>query len=115
MASKQKTKNTYNLSKAFQDLFMQDGKLKPEAEKVLAFLRNESASKGELGCNGSPYLYDNQGRFDFGAAAFILGKQRMFNLIIKHLSLDLNQIFNLRSVEEEQMDDLDILKQNIDI
>lgn len=107
-----KLKRQYKLTKAFQDLFFENGKLKPEAEVVISFLREECGGKGELGRFGQPYLYNRDGSFDSGAAAFLLGKRRVFDLIVKHLSLDEQQIFKLMSESERNAEfnpeDLDI-------
>lgn len=99
-----KLKQQYKLTKAFKDLFYENGKLKAEAEIVLSFLREECGAKGELGKGGTPYFYDRNERFDANAAAFLLGKRRVFDLIVKHLSLDETQIFRLlseNSIEED--------------
>ena len=111
---KNKTKEYY-ITKAFHDLFMVDGKLKPEAETVIAFLRDECGARGELGKNGSPYLYDQNNRFDTGAAAFLLGKRRVFDLIVKHLAINENEIFRLLSTEERRMSSEDILEYQLEI
>jgi len=95
----------HELTKAFQSLFFNKGKLKPEAEKVLSYLRDECGAKGELATGNSPYLYDQQGRFDSGAAAFLLGKRRVFDLIVKHLSMDEVAIFRLVSLRERSLTD----------
>lgn len=104
-----KLKRQYKLTKAFKNLFYEDGKLKPDAEIVLAFLREECGAKGELGRLGSPYFYDRNEKFDVNAAAFLLGKRRVFDLIVKHLSLDETQIFRMLSQEEKTIEeDLEI-------
>ena len=89
-------KREAKLAKAFQKEFCPDGKLSDEAKKVIAFLRVEAGARGELGRNGIPYFYDAQNRFDASAAAFLLGKRRMFDLLIKYLSLDEREVFKLR-------------------
>ena len=95
----------YRLTRAFKRLFFDEtGQLKPEAREVLSFLRDESGEKGELAKDGRPYLYDEQGRFDAGSAGFLLGKQRMFKLIIKHLALDEIEVFNLIAEGERAED-----------
>lgn len=95
-------KKEYRLTKAFRKLFFDaDGRLKPEAAEVLSYLRDESGEKGELVKNGRSYLYDECGRFDAGSAGFLLGKQRMFKLIIKHLALDEIEVFNLIASGEQ--------------
>ena len=96
-------KEEHNITKAFRDLFLENGKLKPEAEIVLAYLRDESGGRGELENNGSPFLYDKNGRFDMGAAAYLTGRRRMFDLIVKHLALDEIRIFNLLSVRQKAL------------
>ena len=40
----------------------------------------------ELGAGGVPYFYDAHNRFDPNAAAFLLGKRRMFDLLVKYNS-----------------------------
>lgn len=104
-----KLKRQYKLTKAFKNLFYEKGKLKSDAEVVLSFLREECGAKGELGKGGSPYFYDRNNKFDVNAAAFLLGKRRVFDLIIKYLSLDETQIFKMLALEERTIDeDLDI-------
>lgn len=100
-----KAKQELPLVKAFQNLFFtKDKKLSDDAQKVLAFLRDEAGARGELGRGGVPYFYDNSNRFDVNAAAFLLGKRRMFDLIIKYLALDEREVFRL-SAEVERKDD----------
>lgn len=87
--------------RAFQKVFLDEQKkLTPQAQTVIAFLRDEAGARGELGINGVPYFYDKNNRFDANAAAFLLGKRHMFDLIIKYLSLDERAVFNLLSQEE---------------
>lgn len=95
-------KTEYNVTKAFKKLFFKNGKLTPEAEIVISYLRDVCGARGELRDDLTPsYLYDSSGRFDSGAAAFLLGKRRVFDLIIRHLSLDETQIFLLISEREK--------------
>lgn len=95
--------------KAFQTLFLDEHKnLKPEAETVLSFLRDEAGARGELGVNGVPYFYDANNRFDVNAAAFLLGKRRMFDLIIKYLSLDEREVFRLAKESEKLESNIDM-------
>lgn len=102
-----KTKRELRLLKAFQGVFMDEGgKLKPEGEKVLAFLRDEAGARGELGSGGVPYFYDAGNRFDANAAAFLLGKRRMFDLIVKYLALDEREVFRLSSSEKRTDEEL---------
>lgn len=108
-------KTEYNITKAFRDLFLADGKLKPEAEIIIAYLRDECGGRGELENNGSPFLYDKTGRFDSGAAAYLLGRRRAFDLIVKHLALNEIQIFNLLSVRQRRMDEFDVIEENLNI
>lgn len=115
MVSKQKLKEEYNITKAFHDLFLIDGKLKPEAETVIAFLRDECGARGELGQNGSPYFYDQNNRFDQGAAAFLLGKRRVFDLIVKHLAINEDKIFALLSASERLASSEDVLEYQLEI
>ncbi|MBR2273260.1 MAG: hypothetical protein IJ864_00265 [Alphaproteobacteria bacterium] len=99
-----KRRQELELLKAFQKLFCDDDKnLKPEARKVIAFLRDEAGGRGELGQHNVPYFYDNQNRFDVNAAAFLLGKRRIFDLIIKYLALDEREVFRL-CVQAEKKD-----------
>lgn len=115
MSSKRNIKHEYSVTKAFRDLFLQDGKLKPEAEIVLAYLRDECNARGEIGHNGVPCLYDANCRFDAGSAAFLLGRRRVFDLIVKHLAMDEIQIFNLLSARQRQMDEFQITEENINL
>lgn len=102
-----KAKQELSLVKAFQNLFFtKDKKLSSDALKVIAFLRDEAGARGELGRNGVPYFYDNNNRFDVNAAAFLLGKRRMFDLIIKYLSLDEQEVFRLATKNERKDDEL---------
>lgn len=108
-----KIKREHELVKAFHKLFlMSNGKLKPEAEIVVEFLRDEAGARGELGMNGSPYFYDAQNRFDPHAAAFLLGKRRMFDLMIKYLSLSETEVFSLFTKMQRDGDDV---KRDLDI
>lgn len=103
----------YRLSKAFKKLFFDEqGNLKPEGAEVLSFLRDEAGIKGELSKKGRPYLYDEIGRFDAGSAGFLLGRQRMFRLIVKYLSLDEIAVFNLIAQSEKAED---VLIDNLEI
>ena len=87
-----KIKREHELVRAFQKLFLgQGGRLKPEAAVVLEFLRDEAGARGEL----TPYFYDAQNRFDPNAAAFVLGKRRIFDLIVKYLALSETEVFAL--------------------
>ena len=109
-----KLKYEHKLVKAFQSLFLDDdGKLKPEAEVVIAFWRDEAGARGELGRGGVPYFYDNSNRFDANAGAFLLGKRRMFDLLIKYLAIDEREIFRLSM--KNNNDDNDELKREIDV
>ncbi len=91
-----KAKKELALVRAFQKVFCgEDGKLSPEGAEVLAFLRDEAGARGELGSGGVPYFYDAQNRFDANAAAFLLGKRRMFDLAVKYLALDECEVFAL--------------------
>ena len=105
----------YKTTRAFKRLFYDEkGSLKKEAEVVLAFLRDESNGKGSLGKKGLPFFYDAGNWFDDGSAAFCLGKRRMFDLIIKHLSLNETEIFNLISKEQKTQEEAeDEIKENL--
>lgn len=108
-----KAKRELCLLQAFQKLFYdEDGKMKEEAQTVLSFLRDEAGARGELGVKGIPYFYDSKNRFDPNAAAFLLGKRRMFDLIIKYLALDEKTVFNLAVKEEDSQE---ALEQKLDV
>ena len=100
-----KTKNDLELLKAFKKLFFNsENELKEEAKRVIVFLRDEAGGRGELGVNGVPYLYDKQNRFDAHAAAFLLGKRRIFDLIVKYLALDEREVFGLCYQEQKKVE-----------
>ena len=84
-------------------MFCPNGELSEDAKKIIAFWRDEAGARGELGRNGIPYFYDAENRFDASAAAFLLGKRRMFDLLIKYLSLDEREVFKLESKVEEEI------------
>lgn len=107
--------NQYKLAKAFKKLFLDKGQLKPEGKIVLSFIRDFVHAKGELGENGSSFVYDQNGRFDGEAAAFLLGKQQVFNQMIKYLSIDEMEIFKLISLEEERLKDMELIATNLNI
>lgn len=108
-----KLRRDYQLLKAFQGVFCDDKKqLKPEAKIVLAFLRDEAGARGELGKGTMPYFYDAHNKFDTGAAVFLLGKRRMFDLIIKYLALDEVEVFHLCG---QLMRDEGVVKQELEI
>jgi len=96
----------YKLVKAFKKLFYdENNNLKPEAKMILAYLRDIANAKGYMSSNNEPIYYDAKGVFDANQAAFMIGKRRVFDLIIKHLSLNEIEIFNLIS-EIDTDDDL---------
>lgn len=100
-------RKTYRLIRAFKHCFCDaDGNLTTEGAVVLAYLRNEACGKGELGKDGSPYLYDGTGKFDANAAIFLQGKRRLFDLIIKYLAVDEVQVLNLIALGEQEKDNL---------
>lgn len=100
-----KKKRELQLVRAFQKIFLdEDKKLKPEAETVIAFWRDEAGARGELGFGGVPYFYDANNRFDANAGAFLLGKRRMFDLLIKYLAIDEREVFRLCANEQESSD-----------
>ncbi len=108
-----KTKRELQLVRAFQAVFCNEGgKLSEDGKKVIAFLRDEAGGRGELGRGGVPYFYDSANRFDANAAAFLLGKRRIFDLVVKYLALDEREVFRL--VSEEKNDDEE-LKFEIDV
>lgn len=95
-------KDIYTVTKAFKKLFLdKKGNLKPEGEVVVSYLRDVCGARGELGDSSAPYLYDPQGRFDVGAAAFLLGKRRVFDLIVRHLAINELVVFSLLSEEDK--------------
>lgn len=100
-------KKNYKTIKAFKDCFCgEDGRLTDSGKKVLAYLRDEACAKGELGKDGSSYLYDDMGRFDQNAAVFLMGKRRMFDLITKHLAVDEKEVLNLIALDREESENL---------
>lgn len=106
--AEQTLKNEYNVTKAFHKLFLKNGKLKPEAEIVISYLRDVCGARGELKDSLTPsYLYDSNGRFDNGAAAFLLGRRRVFDLIIRHLCLSEIDVFNLLSESDKNLSQLE--------
>lgn len=115
MDTKKRLIKEEKITGAFRRLFLEDGKLKPDAEIVMSYLRDECGARGELGKDGSPYLYDSNNKFDTGAAVFLLGKRRVFDMIIKHLAISEVEIFNLISAEERQMSDFFQLETKLDI
>lgn len=108
-------RDEYKLTQAFKKLFLSKGQLKPEGKIVLSFLRDFVHAKGEIGQGLNPFLYDNEGRFDGGSAAFLLGEQRVFNQIIKYLSIDEMDIFKLISLEEARLDEIKRTENNLNI
>ena len=103
-----KAKRELLLLKAFQEIFLDENKKLKEAGKVvISYLRDEAGARGELGRGGVPYFYDGNNRFDEGAAGFLLGKRRMFDLVIKYLSLDEREVFKLVSVGRKKEDMID--------
>ncbi|MCM1324659.1 MAG: hypothetical protein NC218_11100 [Acetobacter sp.] len=104
-----KAKRELRLLRAFQAVFLDaEGQLTQDGAAVMAFLRDEAGARGELGCGGVPYFYDTQNRFDANAAAFLLGKRRMFDLIVKYLALDEREVFRLSAADKPEEDELKI-------
>lgn len=102
-----KAKRELKLIRAFQKLFLnENGELKNEAKDVIAFFRDEAGGRGELGKGGVPYFYDNENRFDVNAGAFILGKRRMFDLMVKYLSLDERDVFRLNGIDRKEDEEI---------
>ena len=94
-----KVKNTLRLVNAYKLCFCDsEGRLTPQGEKVIASLRDICCAKGELGKDGSPYFYDQLGRFDPCAVAFLQGKRSVFDQIMKHLALGERELLNLIAV-----------------
>ncbi|MBO5441946.1 MAG: hypothetical protein J6A09_05215 [Alphaproteobacteria bacterium] len=107
-----KAKEELALVRAFQEIFFDDdGKLSKDGGKVLAFFRDEAGARGELGKGGVPYFYDTKNRFDANAAAFFLGKRRMFDLMVKYLALDEREVFSLangKRIEDDVEEELEV-------
>ncbi|MBP3686807.1 MAG: hypothetical protein J6J35_00400 [Alphaproteobacteria bacterium] len=107
-----KAKEELALVRAFQEIFFDDdGKLSKDGGKVLAFFRDEAGARGELGKSGVPYFYDTKNRFDANAAAFLLGKRRMFDLMVKYLALDEREVFRLvngKRIEDDVEEELEV-------
>ena len=94
-----KVKNALRLVNAYKLCFCdEEGRLTEQGKKVVANLRDVCCAKGELGKDGSPYFYDQLGRFDPCAVAFLQGKRCVFDQIMKHLALDEKQLLNLIAV-----------------
>ncbi len=68
--------------------------------------------RGELGRGGVPYFYDGANRFDANAVAFLLGKRRMFDLVVKYLALDEREVFRIASGEKRSEDEI---KEEMDV
>ena len=97
------------LANAFQKVFFDENKkLKNEAKIIISFLRDEAGARGELGRNGVPYFYDANNSFDANSAGFLLGKRRMFDLIVKYLALDEMELFRLSEKLKRDDDDIKI-------
>lgn len=109
MVEYNEAKKIYRLKKAFDKCFCDEkGGITKDGELVIAFLRDLCGAKGELGKNGSPYFYDQLGRFDACAVAFLQGKRNVFDQIMKHLALDEKQLLSLiASGETEEGNFLD--------
>jgi hypothetical protein len=102
-----KVKNTLRLVNAYKLCFCDnEGKLTPQGEKVIASLRDICCAKGELGKDGSPYFYDQLGRFDPCAVAFLQGKRSVFDQIMKHLALEERELLNLIAVSRTEESNL---------
>ena len=107
MSEVSEAKKIYRLKKAFDKCFCdKEGKLTKDGELVIAFLRDRCCAKGEQGKDGSPYFYDQLGRFDACSVAFLQGKRCVFDQIIKHLALDEKQLLNLIAVGETEESNL---------
>lgn len=96
-------KKELRLTKAFKKCLMDDkSELSEDGKIIMAFLRDICGAKGELGKNGSPYFYDDTGRFDACVVAFHQGKRNVFDQINKYLALDENKILNLIATEQTE-------------
>ena len=103
MVDCKEAKKLYILRRAFNKCFCdENGQLTREGRVVIAFLRDRCGAKGELGKNGSPYFYDQLGRFDACSVAFLQGKRSVFDQIIKILALNERQLLNLIAVGETE-------------
>lgn len=108
-----KAKRELKVLKAFQKVFLDEkGNLSDDGKVIVSFFRDECGARGEMGKNGVPYFYDNENKFDANAAAFLLGKRRMFDLMIKYLALDEREVFRLvgsdKKREDEILDELNV-------
>lgn len=96
-------KREYKITRAFRALFLDEkGNLTDNGKIVLSYLRDVCGARGELGDSSSPYLYDSNNRFDSGAAAFLLGRRRVFDLIVRHLAINELDIFSLISEQDKE-------------
>ena len=103
MVDCKEAKKLYIIRKAFVNCFCDDkGQLTSDGKLVIAFLRDRCGAKGELGKNGSPYFYDQLGRFDACSVAFLQGKRSVFDQIMKLLALNERQLLNLIAVGETE-------------
>lgn len=103
MVDCKEAKKLYLLRRAFNKCFCdENGQLTSEGRVVIAFLRDRCGAKGELGKNGSPYFYDQFGRFDACSVAFLQGKRSVFDQIMKLLALNERQLLNLIAVGETE-------------
>lgn len=73
MAFRKNLKNEYRITKAFRDLFLQEGRLKPEAEIVLAYLRDECNARGEMENYGASLFLTQTGVSTPGRRLFSWG------------------------------------------
>lgn len=96
-------KREYKVTRAFKSLFLdENGNLTDNGKIVISYLRDVCGARGELGDSSTPYLYDDNNRFDSGAAAFLLGRRRIFDLIIRHLAIDELEIFSIISEKDRE-------------
>ncbi len=92
---KRKRELTLAFNACFKDA---DGKLTDDAKTVITYLRDVSHARGEIrNTQGKSLNRTPSGMFDKDGVIFDAGQQRLFWLIIQHLSLDELELFNLRS------------------
>lgn len=96
-------KKRREIALAFQACFMdEDGNLTENGKIVLCYLRDLCHAKGEIrDSRGKPLYRRQSGSLDKDEILFTFGEQRLFNVIVQHLSLNELELFNLRSRLED--------------
>lgn len=104
MSEINKVKDLYKVSRSFKRLFFdENNNLTKDGEIVLGYLRDVCGGKGELEENGSSFLFSKDGHFDSGSAAYLLGRRRVFDLIIKNLGIDEVALFRIISLADSRL------------